>query len=251
MLEGDRQEPCGPTGATGPTGPGPVSSDSESSFSPASDQGPTGPTGPESSTQPVAEARAATYPGRSNGTSTAYGRDFAAFARWCEDRGFESLPASRETVVSYLVELLGEGRRVRGVTRVNTGINSTHVDAGLEKPWPSKKALERDLEARVPEAFTQDSEESQPDREAVVRAEERQGFVRVLRRIGAQDPSLEVICCLAGDVEQGIHLGDLDRLLVLDEVFRGETQTTCVLCAGAVSRGRRATDSECRAHRCP
>ena len=68
------------------------------------------------------------------GTLKAYDFAWKAFRAWCTTRGREALPASQDTVVLYLTDILGAGRRVVTANQRAAGINYHHAQQGYPQP---------------------------------------------------------------------------------------------------------------------
>lgn len=83
----------------------------------------------------VATTKAREYVARSvsNSTKTAYRRDWLAFQRWCEQHGFDALPATPETLALYLA---AEADRLTVATlqRRLATISQAHKAAGYDSP---------------------------------------------------------------------------------------------------------------------
>lgn len=67
---------------------------------------------------------------RAPATLRAYKDDYAAFAKWCAERGESSLPASEGTIADYLAFLADSGRKPAGIGRVLAGIAFAHRETG-------------------------------------------------------------------------------------------------------------------------
>lgn len=61
------------------------------------------------------------------------------FETWCDDNGFESLPATPTTVVGYLMHRYDEGLAVTTLKTVRNAIASKHRIAGLDRPTASEE----------------------------------------------------------------------------------------------------------------
>ena len=70
---------------------------------------------------------------RSEGTLRAYASSWKGFTAWCDAHGVESLPATTETVVGYIVE---EAERIRpqSIQRNLSAVTQAHKLAGHESP---------------------------------------------------------------------------------------------------------------------
>jgi site-specific recombinase XerD len=83
----------------------------------------------------VEQARSYAQAGKAINTKRAYGFDWRHFTRWCEARQRTALPASVETVVLYLTDLVeNEKRKVSTVERRLATISQAHQTAKLENP---------------------------------------------------------------------------------------------------------------------
>ena len=70
---------------------------------------------------------------RSEATRRAYRSDWAHFSAWCHDHGLVPLPASPETVATYIADL-AQGHKVATVQRRLAAINAAHRLAGAVSP---------------------------------------------------------------------------------------------------------------------
>ena len=66
-------------------------------------------------------------------TERAYRADTAFFTKWCAEQGLSSLPASPETIASF-VDDVNQTRKPATVRRYLAGINKLHIAAGLPSP---------------------------------------------------------------------------------------------------------------------
>lgn len=71
---------------------------------------------------------------RAANTRRAYDSDWRSFTSWCDERGFTSLPAHPEVIVSYLADLGRQGKKMSTVTRHLTTITRAHKMAGHPSP---------------------------------------------------------------------------------------------------------------------
>jgi len=81
--------------------------------------------------------RLAYYQSRSmaDNTKKAYGKDWEHFSNWCQSRGLTNLPASKPTIVAYVLHLVDDLEyKVTTVERRLASINVAHRLAGEEKP---------------------------------------------------------------------------------------------------------------------
>jgi site-specific recombinase XerD len=67
-------------------------------------------------------------------TIVSYERDFRVFVAWCKAAGREALPASADTVETYVTDLIGRGRKITTMERHVIGIQHTHRQAGYASP---------------------------------------------------------------------------------------------------------------------
>lgn len=81
----------------------------------------------------VEEARTYADAQRAESTWRAYRRDWAAFARWCAERGLEALPAGAPTVALYVTER-ARTDHPSTIGRRLAAIAAAHGEAGLEGP---------------------------------------------------------------------------------------------------------------------
>jgi integrase len=81
----------------------------------------------------VDEARTFVSEAESASTRRNYATDWRAFARWCEARGFEALPAAPEVVVLYLTDFARD-HKASTVVRRAVGIAKAHRRAGYPSP---------------------------------------------------------------------------------------------------------------------
>lgn len=63
---------------------------------------------------------------RAKATRKGYARDFARFARWCDERGLSSLPATPETVANYASHRADQGRKLSTIRREVAAIARQH-----------------------------------------------------------------------------------------------------------------------------
>ena len=83
--------------------------------------------------QAAEQARRYADSARAANTRRAYGADWRAFTRWCEEHGRASLPASPETLILYL-SALAETRKVATIQRRLSSISVAHQLAGHPSP---------------------------------------------------------------------------------------------------------------------
>jgi site-specific recombinase XerD len=67
-------------------------------------------------------------------TQRGYGYDWAAFARFCEGMGLQSMPAAAESVSLYILDALNRGHKVSTVTRRVAAV--VYVHKAREEPSP-------------------------------------------------------------------------------------------------------------------
>jgi integrase len=67
-------------------------------------------------------------------TLRAYRTDAANFTAWCEQHGLSPLPASVDTLASYLAELANSGMKASSIARRCAGLRYMHRVAGFESP---------------------------------------------------------------------------------------------------------------------
>lgn len=70
------------------------------------------------------------YAGTSANTRRGYAHDWAAFTAWCASTGRTALPATAETLVSYVGHLAGQGLAPATISRAMGCIQSAHGTAG-------------------------------------------------------------------------------------------------------------------------
>ncbi|MHB1000026.1 MAG: tyrosine-type recombinase/integrase [Armatimonadota bacterium] len=70
----------------------------------------------------------------SDNTRRAYRTLWRQFDSWCDYQRFEALPASPETVVSYLIYIAKEGRKASTVNSTRAAIRLAHQSAGFPDP---------------------------------------------------------------------------------------------------------------------
>ena len=63
-----------------------------------------------------------------------YGFDWRMFCGWAKSRGLDSLPATAETVVLYLTDLLTQGKKITTARRRKCAIFYEHVSRGVPVP---------------------------------------------------------------------------------------------------------------------
>jgi integrase len=95
----------------------------------------------------VEAARGFASAARADSTRRAYRRQWAAFAAWCEGRGFTALPAAPEAVALYLADRAGAGWKVAGLAQALAAVSVAHVAAG--HPSPRGAAPVRDVMAGI------------------------------------------------------------------------------------------------------
>lgn len=78
-------------------------------------------------------------------TRLSYAADWKNFTAWCASVCRAPLPASTDTVVLYVMDLLNRGRRITTALRHTSGIKDRHRAAGL--PIPDAKEIQRFLTA--------------------------------------------------------------------------------------------------------
>lgn len=70
-------------------------------------------------------------------TIKAYRTDFNHFVEWCETYGLNPLPATPQTVASYLTEIVEAGMKVSTLTRRVSSISQAHQSANIDSPTHS------------------------------------------------------------------------------------------------------------------
>jgi integrase len=120
---------------------------------------------------------------RSPRTVKRYRDAWAIFAAWCEDQGFESLPAEPATVAAYLAARADAGRRV--LTIELTAIGERHKAAGLPSPrtHPAVVATRKGIRRRLGMA---------PRQKAALSTGELRAMLQALpqRLIGSRDRAI-------------------------------------------------------------
>jgi hypothetical protein len=71
---------------------------------------------------------------KAESTLRAYRTDAADFTAWCEGHGLSPLPASVDTLASYLAELANSGMKASSIARRCAGLRYMHRMAGFESP---------------------------------------------------------------------------------------------------------------------
>ena len=71
---------------------------------------------------------------RSESTYKAYASDWKDFERWCSRHGLDALPAAPQTVMLYLGEHGGAGKRLSTLTRRLAALAQVHRASGLVSP---------------------------------------------------------------------------------------------------------------------
>jgi site-specific recombinase XerC len=98
-------------------------------------------------------ARAADYAASSKSESTirAYRSDWQDFARWCEPRGLDVMPADVGTVAAYLAALADGGLKASTITRRCAAIAYAHRLKGAPLPTSAEpvKAVLRGIRRRI------------------------------------------------------------------------------------------------------
>lgn len=93
---------------------------------------------PESEIALSASVNAYLKESKSAATLKAYRSDWVAFVSWCESAGLVALPASPETVASYVAFLADSGAKPSTVSRKVASLSIAHRSAGLESPCRSE-----------------------------------------------------------------------------------------------------------------
>lgn len=104
----------------------------EAPDSPLSDDPSHGPAVPE-----VERARLYAALERGASTNKAYQGDFSTFSRWCASRGLKPLPATPETVASFLASQADQGLNPATLTRRLAAIRASHIEQGHSNPAAS------------------------------------------------------------------------------------------------------------------
>jgi integrase len=63
-----------------------------------------------------------------------YRSDWKLFSTWCAAKQLPALPATRDTVVAYLLDRLNGGYRINSVSRHLSAIRHWHLEAGFPSP---------------------------------------------------------------------------------------------------------------------
>lgn len=71
---------------------------------------------------------------RADNTKRAYETDLRHFTAWCDEQGREALPATPQTVASYIGALADNGYKPATITRRLASISQAHQLAGYESP---------------------------------------------------------------------------------------------------------------------
>jgi site-specific recombinase XerD len=79
---------------------------------------------------------------RSDATKRAYRSDWIHFSTWCESRGFDSLPATAESILLYLSKF-SESLKISSLSRHLVSISQAHKLAGY--PSPTKDVRVREM----------------------------------------------------------------------------------------------------------
>jgi hypothetical protein len=69
-------------------------------------------------------------------TTAGYDGEFKRFAKWCQDFGISSLPASPEAAAGYLAEQLEDGASYGAIKRAHAALSYQHRIRGLADPCP-------------------------------------------------------------------------------------------------------------------
>jgi integrase len=80
---------------------------------------------------------------RAENTRKAYASDWQQFSTWCRTHALLDLPAAPATLMLYLGELAGAGKRISTLTRRVAAIAQVHRGAGFEAPGEARTV--RDL----------------------------------------------------------------------------------------------------------
>lgn len=79
---------------------------------------------------------------RAASTQRAYRSDWGAFMTWCSRFGLTSLPASPETVATYVAAMASSGRRPSTIARALVAISTAHRFGGQPSPTSSPRVRE-------------------------------------------------------------------------------------------------------------
>lgn len=79
---------------------------------------------------------------KSDNTVSAYESDLRDFATYCEDRAYTWLPASPQTVATYIAELASWGMKSSTLQRRLVAISQIHKRAGLHSPTQDERVKE-------------------------------------------------------------------------------------------------------------
>lgn len=87
---------------------------------------------------PMASVRAYLEAEKAGNTRRGYKTDWNDFVSWCEQGGFDPLPAAPVTVARYISALADRGRKTATIQRRLAGIANAHKAASLESPTASE-----------------------------------------------------------------------------------------------------------------
>lgn len=88
----------------------------------------------------AADARRYVASTRSPATQRAYRRDWRTWVEFCQTASLEPLPASPESIVLFLAELVRRGRRLATIERALAALSVAHQAAGIFEP-PTRDRL--------------------------------------------------------------------------------------------------------------
>jgi site-specific recombinase XerD len=91
----------------------------------------------------VSRAREFVSQSKAEATKKAYASDWSSFTTWCQSFGFRALPASPETIATYISCLVSHGRKVATIQRSLVSISQAHKMGGFHTP--TSDALVREV----------------------------------------------------------------------------------------------------------
>lgn len=180
-------------------------------------------------------------------TVISYQRDWRVFRTWCEAAQRPPLPACTDTVELYIVDLIGQGRKISTLKRHLVAIQHYHRAAGLESP---NGASVRQLLAGAQRILCQ-----RPDQKAALGSAELRRIAPALGRdtaIGARDSAILLFGFASALRRSSLARLELDDLTfgqagVLVRVLREKQDRTGEGRVASVKRGRRRVTCPVRA----
>jgi integrase len=80
------------------------------------------------------KARRYVQKGKAKNSKRTYNSAWRDFENWCDDNGYQSMPASVKAVVEYLTDLAEDGQKISTIRGKRAGIAYAHIVAGVQDP---------------------------------------------------------------------------------------------------------------------